>query len=142
QPGLAVIPSFGIDFAQVRADAYNESGAGALNLNVDGQTWRELRVMTGLKAAYQVAARVYLTADAGVSYNTLNERVQLTAAFAGGGDGFPTWGLSTSPWLYTAGLGLVGRQSDDLDVSFRYGVQASPSGFLNQTGALAFRLRI
>lgn len=142
QPGLAIIPSFGIDFAQVRADAYSENGAGALNLNVEGQIWRELRVMTGLKAAYQIAARVHLTADAGVSYNALNQRVQLTAAFAGGGDPFTTYRLSASPWLYTAGLGLVGSQSDNLDVSLRYGVQASPSGFLNQTGSLALRLRI
>ena len=142
QSGLAIIPSFGIDFAQVRADAYSENGAGALNLNVDGQSWRELRVMTGVKAAYPVAAHVYLTADAGVGYNMLNERIALTAAFAGGGDPFTTWGLSPSPWLYTAGLGLVGSSGDNLDVSFRYGVQASPGGFLNQTGSLALRLRI
>lgn len=142
RPGLAIIPSFGIDFAQVRADAYSENGAGGLNLNVDAQTYRELRVVTGLKAAYLIGARVYLTADAGVSYNTLNERIQLTAAFAGGGDPFTTYGLSASPWLYTAGLGLVGSQSDSLDMSFRYGVQASPSGFVNQTGTLAFRLKI
>jgi outer membrane autotransporter protein len=142
QPGLAIIPSLGIDFAQVHAGAYSESGAGALNLNVDAQSYRELRFTTGLKAAYQIAARVQLTADAGVSYNTLNQRVQLTATFAGGGDPFTTYGLTLSPWLYSAGLGLVASQSDNLDLSFRYGVQAAPSGFLDQTGTLAFRLKI
>lgn len=85
---------------------------------------------------------MYLTADVGVGYNTLNERVQLTAAYAGGGDAFTTYGLSVSPWLYSAGVGLTGSQSDNLDLSVRYGLQASPSGFLNQTGSLAFRLKI
>ena len=36
------LPSLRLDYAQVRADAYGESGAGGLNLKVDQQLYREL----------------------------------------------------------------------------------------------------
>jgi outer membrane autotransporter protein len=141
QPGIALVPSLRVDFAQVRADSYGESGAGPLSLNVDGQLYRELMVTAGLKGAYRVAERVYLTTDAGIGYNTLNNQVQITAAYAGGGDSFATYGLAVSPWLYSAGVGLAGSK-DNLDLNLRYGVQASPTGFLNQTGSLTLKIRI
>jgi outer membrane autotransporter protein len=141
QPGMALVPSLRVDFAQVRADSYGESGAGPLSLNVDGQIYRELMVTAGLKGAYRVAERVQFTTDAGIGYNTLNSQVQITAAYAGGGDSFATYGLVVSPWLYSAGVGLVGAK-DNLDLGLRYGLQASPTGFLNQTGSLVLKIRI
>ncbi len=144
QPGMALVPSLRVDFAQVRADSYGESGAGPLSLNVDGQIYRELLVTAGLKGAYRIAdiaERVHLTTDAGIGYNALNNQVQITAAYAGGGDSFATYGLAGSPWLYSAGVGLAGTK-DNLDLGLRYGLQASPTGFLNQTGSLALKIRI
>jgi uncharacterized protein with beta-barrel porin domain len=130
-----------VDFAQVRADSYGESGAGPLSLNVDGQIYRELMVTAGLKGAYRIAERVYLTTDAGIGYNTLNNQTQITAAYAGGGDSFATYGLAVAPWLYSAGVGLAGTR-DNLDLNIRYGLQASPTGFLSQTGSLVIKIKI
>ena len=141
QDGLTILPSLRLDYAQVRTDAYSESGAGGLNLNVSSQVYRELMVTAGLKGAYRIARQVHLTADAGVGYNTLNNGLQITAAYAGGGDSFVTSGLKLSPWLYSAGVGLAATR-DNLELGVRYGLQASPSGFLEQTGSLVLKLKI
>jgi outer membrane autotransporter protein len=137
-----VLPSLRLDYAQVRADAYSESGAGALNLNVNAQTYRELMVTAGVKGALEIARQLHLTADAGVGYNTLNDGLQITAAYAGGGDSFVTSGLKLSPWLYSLGAGLAGNRNDNLDLSVRYGLQVSPTGFLNQAGSLVLKVKI
>ena len=76
------------------------------------------------------------------SVTMLKRPAQISAAFAGGGDSFVTSGLSLSPWLYSAGLGLVATRGDNVDLSVRYGVQASPSGFLQQGGAVVLKVKI
>src|SRR5262249_5531181 len=79
-PTLAVIPSLRVAFAQVQANAYAENGAGALNLNVDSQTFRELTTTAGLTSVYRLADHVRLTANAGIGYNALNRQTQITAS--------------------------------------------------------------
>lgn len=142
RPGFTLLPSLRLDYGQVRADAYGEGGAGGLNLNVDTQVYRELMVTAGLKGAVQIASHAWLTADAGIGYNALNDRLQITAAFAGGGDSFVTSGLGLSPWLYSVGVGLVATQNDQLDLSVRYGLQATPSGFLQQAGSVVLKIKL
>ena len=86
QSGIAFVPSLRVDFAQVHADAYSETGAGPLSLNVDSQTYRELMVTAAVKSIYRIADNVHLTGEAGVGYNTLNNQVQITAAYSGFGE--------------------------------------------------------
>ena len=131
-----------MDYAQVDSNAYSESGADALDLNVDRQLYRELMLSAAIGAAYRVAAHLQLTADTGVSYNALNTPVELTAAFAGGGDSFITRGLDVSPWLYTAGVGAIGLVKDNVELRFYYGVQASTTGLVNQLASAVFRIRL
>ena len=140
--GFSILPSLRLDYAQVRADAYSESGAGGLNLNVSSQLYRELMLSAGVKASYRIANRTWLTADGAAGYNLLNNRLQISAAFAAGGDSFVTTAFSQSPWLYSAGLGLTSQWTENIDLSTRYGVQASPSGFLNQTGSFTLRVKL
>jgi outer membrane autotransporter protein len=140
--GFSLLPTLRLDYAQVSADAYNESGAGGLNLKVDSQPYRELMLSAGVKGAYRIADRVRLTADGSAGYNLLNNRLQISAAFAAGGDSFVTTAFSQSPWLYSAGIGLASKQADNLDLSIRYGLQTSPSGFLNQTGSFTLKIKL
>ncbi len=141
-PGVTLAPILRLDYAQVYADAYAESGAGALDLSVGSQTYRELMLTAGLKGTYQIADRILLTANAGVGYNTLQNQTQIFANYAGGGGGFATYGLDVSPWLYTAGIGLVGMRTGALDLSMHYDLEASTSGFLNQVGSLTLKIKM
>jgi len=101
-----------------------------------------LMLSAGMKGAYRIADRMWLTADGAAGYNLLNNRLQISAAFAGDGESFVTTAFSQSPWLYSAGIGLTSKRTDDLDLSMRYGVQTSPSGFLNQTGSFTLRIKL
>ena len=141
-PGITLAPTLRLDYAQVGADAYGETGAGALDLSVSSQTYRELMLSAGLKGAYQIADHVLVTANAGIGYNTLNNQTQITASYAGGGSSFVTTGIDVSPWLFTAGVGLVGMRTERLDLSVNYDLEASPSGFLNQMGSLVLKIKI
>lgn len=141
-PGVTLAPLVRLDYAQVDADGYSETGAGALDLTVSSQTYRELMLTAGLKGAYQLADRILLTATAGVGYNTLQNETQITAFYAGGGPAFVTDGLDASPWLFTGGVGLVGMRAGSLDLSVNYDIEASPTGFVNQLGSLVLKMKI
>jgi uncharacterized protein with beta-barrel porin domain len=135
-------PSLRLDYGHVRAPAYQESGAGGFSLNVDSQTYRELTLTAGLKGAYQIARQVHLTGDVGVGYNALNQGVQVRSAFAGGGDTFVTNGLMLSPWIYSTAVGLVAADGKGFDLGLRYGLAATSSGLLQQSGLAVLKIRL
>ncbi len=138
---MSVTPSIRLDAARVHAEAYSETGADALNLNVSDQSYRELRLTAGVKAMYQVADRVHLSARAAAGYNTLQDHVNIAASYAGGGDRFMTFGSNVSPWLYSFGVGLIGARSDALDLGLHYDLQASPTGLLNQFASAVLKVK-
>lgn len=142
EPRLTIAPSLRLDYGQVRSPAYQEGGAGGFSLNVDAQTYRELTVTAGLKSAYRIAKQVHLTGEVGVGYNTLNQGLQIKSAFAGGGDSFVTSGLALSPWIYSTALGLVATDGKGVDLGLRYGVAATSSGLLQQSGLAVLKIRL
>lgn len=142
EQGFAVAPSLRLDYGQVRSQEYRESGAGGFSLNVDSQTYRELTVTAALKTAYQIAKQVYVTGDVGIGYNTLNQGLQIRSAFAGGGDAFVTNGLVLSPWIYSTALGLVAADNNRFDLGLRYGLSATSSGLLQQSGIAVLKIRL
>jgi uncharacterized protein with beta-barrel porin domain len=142
EPGLTIAPSMRLDYGQVHSPAYQEGGAGGFSLNVDSQTYRELTLTAGLKSAYQITKQVYLTGDVGVGYNTLNQGLQIKSAFAGGGDSFVTGGLALSPWIYSTGLGLVAADGKGFDLGIRYGLAATSSGLLQQSGLAVLKIKL
>ena len=142
EPGLAIAPSLRLDYGEVRSSAYQEGGAGGFGLNVESQTYRELTLTAGLKSAYQITKQLHLTGDVGVGYNTLNQGLQIKSAFAGGGDSFVTNGLALSPWIYSTALGLVAADGKGFDLGIRYGLAATSSGLLQQSGLAVLKVRL
>ena len=139
---INVVPLLRLDYAAINADAYQESGAtSGLNLNVNSQLYQELMLTAGIKGDLQLTDKVRLTANAGVGYNALNNQTQITASYSGGGESFVTQGLNVSPWLYSAGLGVVALQKNDVELSARYDVQTSPTGYLNQMASIRLNVR-
>ncbi|GLH77747.1 hypothetical protein SSBR45G_26550 [Bradyrhizobium sp. SSBR45G] len=139
---FALVPSLRLDYGTVRSNSYRESGAGGFSLNVDPQSYQELTTTAGLKAVYALSRQVRLSSDIAVGYNALNQPLQIGAAFSGGGDGFTTNGLALSPWIYSAGLGLIAAGSDRFDVSIRYGVNATSSGLIQHSGHAVLKVRL
>ncbi|TWB07051.1 autotransporter outer membrane beta-barrel domain-containing protein [Bradyrhizobium stylosanthis] len=142
ESGFVIAPSLRLDYGYVRSPAYQEGGAGGFSLNVDAQTYRELTLTAGVKGAYELAKQLYLTGDIGVGYNTLNQGLQIRAAFAGAGDTFVTNGLALSPWIYSTAVGLVAADGRSFDLGIRYGVTATSSGLLQQSGLAVLKIRL
>jgi outer membrane autotransporter protein len=128
----SITPTFRVDYLTVQSQAYNESNAGVLNLNVNNQTWNELFTTAGLRADYEFMPKVKLSTNVSAGYNSLNRQVLLGASYAGGGNSFTTYGLQLSPWLYNAGAGISGVITKDIELNVRYDLQTSTSGYLNQ----------
>lgn len=142
EPGFAISPSLRLDYGQVRSPSYREGGAGGFSLDVDSQTYRELTLTAGLKGAYRIARQVYLTGDVGIGYNMLNQGLQIRSAFSGGGESFTTSGLALSPWIYSTALGLVAADGKGFDLGLRYGLSATSSGLLQQSGLAVLKIRL
>ncbi|MBU6498934.1 MAG: autotransporter outer membrane beta-barrel domain-containing protein, partial [Rhodospirillales bacterium] len=135
-----LIPSVRLDYTTVHTDSYGETGAGALNLNVQGNTAQELISGVDAKVTHALNDRLMVTANLGGGYDVLNERASITSAFAGDpGSAFVTRGLKASPWLARGGVGLVGRTGNGVELTARYDVELR-DGFSNQTASVRMRL--
>ena len=133
-------PFLRADYLTVQSNAYSESGAGALNLNVDQQVWSELYTTAGLKLDYELMPRIKLFTSVAAGYNVLNRQVVLTSNYAGGGDAFATYGLQLSPWLYSGGVGIGGMLQKGVELNMRYDVQATSSNYLNQIASAKLKI--
>jgi len=134
------IPSVRADYTSVQSQGYTETGAGTLNLGANAQSYNTLLTSADLRVDHMLADKFKLSANVGAGYNALNNQVQMTTAFQGGGPAFTTNGLQISPWLYNAGLGLSGRVSRDVELNVRYDTQFSTSGYNNQMVSAKIKL--
>lgn len=133
-----LVPSIRADYAYIRDDSYSESGAGALNLDVDSHDSDELIVMVEGHLSYAINETSQLTTHAGLGYDMLNSNESLTASYSGGGTAFVTEGLSPSPWLAKAGVALQLSQDDNSLISVQYDLEGQ-NDFLSQTASVKYR---
>ena len=131
-PENTFIPSVRVDYTTVQSQAYSETGAGALNLSVGQQTYNTLIPSADMRIDHSLDSKLTLSANAGAGYNTLNNQVSATSAYAGGGTTFATNGLQVSPWLYNVGVGVTGQIDKNLQLNVRYDNVFSPTGYMNQ----------
>lgn len=133
-------PSVRADYAWIKDQSYSESGAGLLDLKVDGNTTEALVLAVDGKLAHALDAHATAVANLGVGYDLLNERNSLTATFAGApGASFTTRGIDPSPWLLRAGLGYVRAMKNGMEITARYDGEYRED-FLVQTASVKLRL--
>ena len=126
-------PAVRADYTWIRDESYRESGAGALNLNVDSRTTDALVVGLDGSLEHDLSERLILTAKLGVGYDLINEQASITSAFAGEPSAnFTTDGLDPSPWITTGGLNLAYQANEQTQVSVGYDVEGRED-FSNQT---------
>ncbi|MBU3825671.1 MAG: autotransporter domain-containing protein [Candidatus Oceanisphaera merdipullorum] len=132
-------PSVRADYSWIQDESYTETGAGALNLQVDKRSTDAL--VTGLdgKLTQTFGAATILSANLGVGYDLLQDQASITSTYAGApGVAFTTEGIDPSPLLLRSGLDLSHQVTDALEVSARYDVEHR-SDFLNQTASVKVR---
>ncbi len=128
-----VTPSLRADYTHVDTDGYTETGAGALNLEVDDSIFEEMLLTADVKGTHRLGASWNLFGNLAASYDLLNDQAQSTSAFVGGGSAFVTYGLDPSPWIMRAGAGLLKQTSTGYQFVMRYDAEGRSSGFMNQS---------
>lgn len=117
-------PYIRADYGYVNVEDYRESGAGALNLNVDADSSDSLVLSTGLKASHRASESLNLFANAGIGYDIMTDRSSLTSSFAGGGAQFTTEGIEPEQWVYNAGLGAKYSLENGAEITASYNLDA------------------
>ncbi|GLQ07232.1 autotransporter family protein [Sneathiella chinensis] len=137
--GTTFTPGIRADYTHIYDQSYRESGAGALNLHVDSNHTQELLLTAEGKVVHRLTDRVSLTANAGVSYDLINDQASITSAFAGAPSAsFTTEGLDPSPWIGHGGLGVEAKLTDTMTLSVNYDIELRED-FNNQSASAKLR---
>lgn len=132
-------PSVRADYTWIKDMAYNETGAGLLNLNVASRSTDALVVGIDGKLSHQLNDQTTLIANLGVGYDTINKQDAITASFAGAANAaFVTYGINPSPWIGRGGVGAVHKLKNGFEITGRYDVEYRES-FLNQSASANLR---
>jgi len=132
----SLIPSVRVDYTRIRADGYQESGAGSLNLNVGTQNTEALVFGVDGKLVNKLNDKLTLSTSLGVGYDAMSKQNAITSAYAGAPTAaFTTTGINPSPWLGRGALGLAYKAKNGLEITGRYDLEYRQS-YLGQTVSL------
>lgn len=132
-------PSVRGDYTRIRDESYTETGAGALNLNVNSNVSEELILGLNGKLVHVFTNQLSFAGNLGVGYDVMNDNTSITSAFAGAPSAsFVTQGLDSSPWLLRGGVGIVNKVTETLEISANYDFETRKR-FDNQTASVKLR---
>lgn len=135
----SITPSLRADYTWIKDQAYSETGAGALNLQVQSRKSDALVLALEGKLIRDLGNGTQLQANLGVGYDTLNERSSIVSAFAGAPNAaFVTYGAEPSPWQVRGGFGLTHKTASGMEITGRYDALYK-TDFLNQTVSVKLR---
>ena len=122
---LTFTPTLKANYIHVDEEGYTETGAGALNLQVDKSDSDALFLGIGGEVDYQPVANnpLFLNAHLGVAYDVLSEQNVTTATLSGGGSRFTTKGLDADPLVIQGGVGVRMVQDNGLTLDLNYDIE-------------------
>jgi len=128
------LPSIRADYTWIKDRAYQETGSASISpllLDVTSRSSDELILGAYGKINHKLNSSTTVNVHAGVAYDAINKNALILASYAGApGASFITYGLAQSPWIARAGLGLVHRVKNGVEINARYDVDYR-AGFLN-----------
>lgn len=136
----SITTSLRLDATRVQTNGYTETGAGALNLAVNKQTYKETLLAFDTKATHDLSNGVQIFGNFAVAYDFDNKQAASASAFVGGGSVFVTQGLNQTPWLTRLGLGVMKTDTNGTQYQARYDAEYRTSGYLNQTVSAQVRV--
>lgn len=112
--GYHIIPNASLYYSWLRLGGYNESGAGTASQSVESQSYSMLKGGVGVRAAYNcpydMGDRRSIIFQPEVRFNIfrdfINDNMQTTSQFTGGGPSFVTVGPTPSATSYNVGASL------------------------------------
>ena len=135
------IPTASIAYNRLKQDAYSETGAGSIGLNVQGQSYGFARLGLGARLLSEFSLRETIfrpEIDFNWYHNAGSLSKNVVSSFIGGGDTFVTPSVSLDSNYANVGLGLGIQATSSTDILIRYDLTTS-SGFNSNTGSLTGR---
>ena len=122
---LVVTPQLNANFVHVDVDDYTETGAGGLSLqNVDTEDFQALDLGVSVNAQWEIQRSegdsVLPAVHAGYSYDVINDNVESTASFTGGGASFKTEGFEPDEHSFNVGGGLTYLSTESWEFKAEY----------------------
>ncbi len=130
-----VAPSLRLDYLYFHERAYTETGADALNLQVDAKTTDQLTLRAEAKLTHALSDQVGLLANVGAGFDALSNSSTLRAAYVGGGAAFNTSQLDAGRFVANAGLGFVSHLGKGLELTVRYDLEGREDYLLHTASA-------
>jgi outer membrane autotransporter protein len=124
-----------LDWRSFKAKGYTETGADALNLQVNAQTAQETILKVGAQLQQQITPQTQWLASAALGHDLRDQNSAVTARFTGGGVAFTTEGLPQSRTLADLGLGIRHQASDSMELVARYDLRLR-KGLRDQTASV------
>jgi outer membrane autotransporter protein len=135
--GITLTPSLVGDYMYFHPQSYTETGAGGANLNVKYGNFSQLDLGVNLKAGWTFkntgGGVTKPSIHAGYRYNVLNDNVQATSSFTGGGGDFTTDGLTPGRSIINAGADIKFVTTAKWEFSASYDFEAK-SGYTANAG--------
>ncbi len=129
-------PGLRADYSWLKSQSYSETGANALDLNVNAHKTDAFVLGADAYLQHRYSAASRLDVNIGVGYDTINKRGNIVAAYAGApGQAFVTPGIDHSPWLVRGGIGFVHTTANGTEITLRYDAEGR-SDYLNHTASV------
>jgi outer membrane autotransporter protein len=133
---LTLIPLAGLEWDHIKQDAYTETGAGALSMNIAEASADRVRSLVGAKlesrreiAGYQVKPSVQV----GWRHEFDNDGINTTSTFTGGGGAFTTVGQDLPEDRFHLGFGVAVSKTNRALVSLQLDTEQA-SGYSAYAG--------
>ncbi len=135
-------PQASVDYKQLQQDAYTETGAGAISLNVDGQSINRTRLGLGARLATEWA-NPGITFRPEVAFhwyhNIGTQSEESVASFVGGGSSFVTPGVALDSNAWNLSAAVTAATKGAFSLQLRYDLD-SRTEFMAHTGSIIARI--
>jgi outer membrane autotransporter protein len=139
---LLLQPMVSTTYRHFTNPSYSETGAGALNLDVQKFTSTELILGVGTLASYRLSEDSKLTGNINVGYDLHDKQQSVTASYQGAtGVSFDTDGIDNGRWSYNLGVGYEMDINDSSNLNFSYNRQGQGSDFVNNAISAKYVLK-
>ena len=129
---LLLQPMISSTYRHFSNPSYSETGASALNLDVQKFTTTELLVGLGTMAHYKLNETSKIIANANVDYDLHDRTTTVTSSYQGAsGVTFDTDGIDNGRWSYDVGVAYENQIDDLSNINFSYNYQGKGSDYSN-----------
>jgi outer membrane autotransporter protein len=107
-------PTIGLEWNRLKQDSYTETGAGALSMNVQGETANRVRSVIGARLATEMLSNgitIKPSLRASWRHDFNNDGIDSISTFTGGGASFKTPGQDLASNSYNVGATLAFQRS-------------------------------